>query len=60
MFILQFLKRFIGVFLGGIEMIVIFPKKKIKINSILLLSSLMYFCKKNILELPLEIMYVKN
>lgn len=59
MFILQFLKRFIGVFLGGIEMIVIFPKK-IKINSILLLSSLMYFCKKNILELPLEIMYVKN
>lgn len=55
MFILQFLKRFIGVFLGGIEMIVIFPKK-IKINSILLLSSLMYFCKKNILELPLEIM----
>lgn len=59
MFILQFLKRFIGVFLGGIEMIVIFPQK-IKINSILLLSSLMYFCKKNILELPLEIMYVKN
>lgn len=59
MFILQFLKRFIGVFLGGIEMIVIFQKKN-KINSILLLSSLMYFCKKNILELPLEIMYVKN
>lgn len=27
MFILQFLKRFIVVFLGGIEMIVIFPQK---------------------------------
>lgn len=32
MFILQFLKRFIGVFLGGIEMIVIFPKKKLRLT----------------------------